>query len=601
MQTKWKLNKYFYQSLEDSQIKTDIKTIKSKVSKFKKKFQGQIKTLDIQGLLDFFQADSDLSYLVNKINLYLLYQSSLDTQNQKVLKKIGDLNLLFIDLANELIFVAQEFKELGKDRLIKLSKEPKLRAYQNFFWQKAKNLEYLLDEKTEFALNLKSSGSESSLIKLYEELTGSFVFKFPKKLLKNLDTEEMLDLTLEEVSSLRMDFKEEVRKEAYKVIRETFGSKANQITLGNIYNGIVKDWVNEIKIRKYPTEVMSQRNISEQMPGEAIQMLINKTKENYSLYQRYLKAKAKILAEDKLEPWNIFAPIGKLGKDIKFEKAYDMVIATLENFDTEVADFAKDMFYSGRVDVYPKKGKRGGAYSSSAKDFESFVMLNYTGKLTDVATIAHELGHAFHGKMSQEQPEQVYDTVLCLAETASVFNETLLAEDLIKNITDKEQKLFFLDHRLTDILSTVFTQVRFVCFEKLVHESIFAGKDLVYSDFNNLWKKVSKEQIGSTVKEYSEEKNVGWSAIPHIYHTPFYCYSYAFGNLLSLSLYEQYKEEGKKFIPKYKNLLKAGNSQEPKELLANFGFDILSSGFYKKGLTVIEEMVTEFEELAQSY
>ena len=286
----------------------------------------------------------------------------------------------------------------------------------------------------------------------------------------------------------------------------------------------------------------------------------------------FWKLKAKILGKEKLNPWDLYAPLELEEKEIPFEEGLNMFYSVIKDFDSEFYNFSKGMFEQGRVDVFPKKGKRGGAFASYEKDVPSFVLLNYTNKLKDVSTLAHELGHATHGYLSQKQKGQVFDSPLSLAETASIFNELLLSEKLKESLSEKEL-MAFLAEQLDDFFGTIFRQVQYVLFEKRVHETILDGKELSYLDFNKMWREESIKLTGDSVKYDSKaEEEVNWSRIPHIFRYPFYCYAYAFGNLLSFSLYEQYKEEGDSFVEKYKNILRAGGSKTPYELLKENGF-----------------------------
>lgn len=603
--TKWNLSKYFYQDLKDPKIKQDLQSLQQGVLDFKQKYEGKIASLSAKELKEMLEADSDLSKILNKLGSYFLYISSLDTQNQEVIKMQGELQMMLISLSNQLLFVSQEFKEMGYEKVLALSKNPDLKDYKNYLYQKAVNLKYILDQKTELALNYKENSGASVMVNLYDELNGYFSFKFPKNLISKTDLklsdEELkiqggfVKLTLEQVASLRSDPLEEVRKAAFESISEVYTDKQNQITLSNIYLGIVKDWVADKKIRGFKN-VLSARNISEEMPDEAIDLMLEVVNQNFSLYHRYLKAKAKILGWEKIKRYNLSAPISEKTKTFTLAQALEIVQTEVNKFDPEFKDFIQDMVDGGRVDFYPKQGKRGGAFASYAKDLDSFVLLNFTNKIDDVLTMAHEFGHAYHGYLSQGQKEQVYDTPLCLAETASIFTETMVGESLLKELKTKQEKLHFMDFRLQEVFGTIFRQITYINFEKEVHSTIDQEKNLTSKDLNRIWQAKNKEQYGEIVELEKEIlKNSGFLAIPHIFHTPFYCYAYAFGNILSFSLYQKYQEKGKEFIKDYKEILKAGGSQTPKNLLKSHGIDILSRKFYEDGLRVVEKMVEEFE------
>lgn len=185
------------------------------------------------------------------------------------------------------------------------------------------------------------------------------------------------------------------------------------------------------------------------------------------------------------------------------------------------------------------------------------MLLNFTGKLRDISTISHEMGHAIHGWLSQKQEAPVYDSSLSMAETASIFAEILLGEKM-QSITSKEEYKNYLNDRLGDIFATIFHQVQYILFERRVHTEIHTGKELTYKDLNVIWREEQSRLHGNQViYDVDPDKESGWSMIPHIYHTPFYCYAYAFGNMLTFSLYNNVKN-GQISIEDYKDILRAG-------------------------------------------
>jgi len=381
-------------------------------------------------------------------------------------------------------------------------------------------------------------------------------------------------------------------------IREVYVSKQNQITLGSIYKGLIKDEVNEGKLRGIKS-VMESRNNSEQLSNSTVDTLLSTVEKYYPSYHKYMMVKCLLQGKETINEWDRNAPysIGE-EKVIKFEEGLDMYLDVIGKFDSEFYDYSLDMFENGRVDVYPKKGKRSGAYAQYVKNIESFVLLNYTDKMDDVLTLAHEMGHAIHGHLSQEQESSVFNSPLSLAETASIFNETLMFDSLLKNTTNKDEKISMLVERLDGAFNTIFRQVQIVLFEREVHDRLRNEEELSYIDFNKIWRKHTSKLYGENVKfDTSAEEDFMWSQIPHIFYTPFYCYTYAFGNLLSLSLYDMYKTQGEAFIPMYKEILKSGGSVPPEELLKRYNIDITKPEFYTKGLDVIDSLVTELMNL----
>lgn len=586
--TSWNLSRYFYSWLDDARLQSDIEKILPATYAFRDIYKNTLENFQKpEEILQFYKDYETLQYTIGTSGYYLFYLSSLDTQNTEVLKKMGELQFLHTEASNELLFVSQAWKTIGYEKIMEWSNSPLLAWYRNDLISTAENLKYILSEKEEKTLNIKSRPL-SLANDLHDELTGSFEFSM------NIHGEEK-KLTEEEVRSYRQHTERAIREEAYKSLRRVYNTKQNQITLGNIYTSIVKDWSTDIQLRGYTT-VMEPRNLSEEMDNATIDTLIAEVTNAYPIYNRFLKAKARILWIDNFAVWDTGAPIGSTDKDYSFDEAFDLHLSVMKDFDEEFYEYSKKMIEEERIDVFPKSGKRGGAYASYRKWDESFVLLNFTGKLRDVATISHELWHAIHGHLSQAQEWAVYDSPLSLAETASIFSEMLLWEK-IKTLISKEEYLDYLNERLWDIFATIFRQIQYIVFEKQVHESIHAGKELTFKELNILWRNEQEKLFWDSVRfDVDKDNESGWSMIPHIFHTPFYCYAYAFWNILTFSLYNLV-QWGQLSVEDYKNILRAGWSEKPKDLLAKYWIDITHPEFYKAGIKEIETLVSEFESL----
>ena len=274
--------------------------------------------------------------------------------------------------------------------------------------------------------------------------------------------------------------------------------------------------------------VMSKRNISEQLSDTVVDTLMSRVQEYFPLYQRFLAAKQKHLGVSELYGYYTGAPIHPIQKKVPYEEAQKQVLDMFGAFDSRFHDYARAMMEEGRVDVFPKAGKRGGAFASYDKGVESFVLLNYTDTIDDVFTLAHELGHAIHGHLAQGQKSPVYDAPLVLAETASIFSENLLMERIAETLTPEERGEL-LNQKLMDVFGSIHRQIMYVSFERRVHDYIHAGGELTYKELNLWWDEESKKLSGTAITPIlPPEKNYSWSAIPHIFSTPFYCYAYSF-------------------------------------------------------------------------
>jgi oligoendopeptidase F len=588
--TTWNLARYFYVSLDDPKLTLDIARIMPMTDTFSVKYRDRLRHFTKWSeILEFYKDYSEFSYELAKPSYYLFYRSSLDTQDLEVTKKMGELDYISTEAGNKLLFIAQAWKEIGYDRIMEWSRDPLLSAYRNDLVGTADGIKHILTEKEEYLLNLKSRPL-SLANSLHDELTGSYEFTM------TIAWEER-KMTEEEVRSYRQHTDRSLRRESYASLRRVYNSKQVQITLGNIYTSIVKDWSSEIRMRGYGKNVMAQRNLSEEMDDEVVDMLLSEVEKSYPIYVRYLRAKAKMLDLEKdFRVFDTSAPIGHSDKDFTFDEAYDLHLSVMKDFDKDFYDYSLCMIEEERIDAFPRAWKRGGAFASYRKDDPSFVLLNFTGKLRDVSTISHELGHAIHGHLSQVQEAPVYDSPLSMAETASIFSEMLLGEK-VKSLVSAEEYKDYLNERLSDIFATIFRQVQYVIFERRVHEMIHSGDEVTYKELNNMWRSEQDKLYGGIVSyDVSAEEESGWSMIPHIFHTPFYCYAYAFGNLLTFSLYNKVRS-GELSVEDYKDILRAGGSERPRDLLGRYGIDIASADFYRAGLREVEKMVEEFEKL----
>ncbi len=677
--TSWNLPHYFYNSLTDPRIDADIATWLPITREYAERYKGKIRAFTTpEEVLEYYEYSETMDMVGKKTMHYLSYLSALDTQDTEVQKKLGELEYLGIQLSELTLFVSQEWKELGAEKIRAFADAPILAPYRNDLLETANNVQYILDEKVEQALNKKSralgifgfheelrssfefpwtesetsppvkGGAEGGGLKYYigdfahipynselvdhareqrqteslaekrmwydilkEKKLSQYKFTRQKPLLNyiadfycselglvievdgddhedkkeydenrtralesyglrvlrfhNLKAmeevpaveKEILEwiekrkielqnppsakadtpldrgapkvqmLTEEEIRAFAKNPDREIRKKAAESMNSVYLVHQNQITLGNLYTGIVKNWSSSMELRGYKT-VMSKRNISEQVPDNVVDTLMSEVQKFYPLYQRFLRAKQKHLGLPELYGYDVHAPIFKIEKKIPYEEACKTVIEMFEGFDARFGSYARDMLEAGRVDAFPKPGKRGGAFASYDKGIESFVLLNYTSTVDDSFTLAHELGHGIHGHLAQVQKSPVYDAPLVLAETASIFSESLLMERISGSLTP-EEKLELLNQKLLDVFGSIHRQIMYVSFERRVHEHIHAGGEMTYKELNLWWDEESKKLGGDVITPIlPPEKNYTWSAIPHIFSTPFYCYAYSF-------------------------------------------------------------------------
>jgi oligoendopeptidase F len=314
---------------------------------------------------------------------------------------------------------------------------------------------------------------------------------------------------------------------------------------------------------------------------------------NTGLFQRFFKLKAKWLKVDKLRRYDIYAPVAEAEKEYAYDDAVKMVLDAFNDFTPRVAELAKRVFDEDHIDSSVRKGKRGGAFcSSSDPALTPYVLVNFNGKANDVGTLAHELGHAIHAMLADKH--NVFQTHSCLplAETASTFSEMVLIDRLLEEETDEAVRRDIIFSQIDDAYATIMRQIFFALFEREAHEMI--ANNASVDELADAYMKNLEKQFGDSLT-IGEEFRWEWVSIPHIYDVPFYVYAYAFGQLLVLALYQQYKQEGESFVPRYLEILSAGGSLPPIEILDRAGVDVRKPAFWQGGFDVLARMVDELE------
>ena len=585
MKTEWDLERYFYKSIEDEQLQADLQLYMDKADVCIEKYSGKIAELSDEEFLCFLEDIDALNVDGEKVMVYLGLVSSMDTQDQDVQKKISKISKMLSKYSEKFLFIDEEYKLIGFRKFEYFSSLGIMAPFKNYLRNTGISIQYLLSEPEEKVV-IKLANAYGT--NLYEELVTSFKFNFRGE-----------NLTEDEIRTLRESQDRSIRRDAFQALADMYLTTQNQIVLGTLYSLVCKDNVADVELRKFDT-VMSDRNMSEELSDKTVDTLLNTVSSKFSLHHEFLGKKAKILGYDKLENHDIYAPFPSDVEEPKFtfEEGWELYKNTIEKVDPKLYEFSDDMVESGRISVHPKQNKSSGAYAQYTKNLSEFVLLNWANTVSDVSTLAHELGHAFHGSLSKEQKSLVYHTPLTLAETASIFNETLMFETILDKTEDKLTRKKLICNRLDDIFGTIFRQVVYVLFERRCHESFKNNEPLTYEDYNNMWFEEMEKFIGPNVNLNKDLMKHGWSSIPHIFHTPFYCYTYAFGNIISLNIYQKYKDSDNKeeFITKYHKLLESGGSDTPENLLNDIFGIKFDESFYNLAFTNIEELIKKLDE-----
>jgi len=420
--------------------------------------------------------------------------------------------------------------------------------------------------------------------KLYDQYTERFVFQITvdgkkKKFLKP------------QIVSLFHSPDPNKRRAAYRSLLKVYG--ANEDVLGEIYRTVVLDWKNEaVDLRGYDSPI-SVRNVLNDVSDETVETLLNVCRKNRTVFQRYFKAKAKLLGMKKMSRYHIYAPISAEEKEYPFPEAVKLVLNALKGFSPEIAELAEKVLRENHLDSQVRKGKRGGAFCATASpSITPFVLVNYTGKQSDVFTLAHELGHAVHSLLAADKSILVQHAPLPLAELASIFSEMVLTERLYETAS-REEKVYLIARQLDDMYATIMRQAYFTVFEKDAHKTIAEGATV--NEVSDIYYRNLKEQFG-TALWLPENFRYEWTYIPHFYHTPFYTYAYSFGNLLTVAVYQKYLKD-RTFVNQYIEILSAGGSENPEELLKKADINVKSEQFWQTGFDYIQKRTEELEKL----
>jgi oligoendopeptidase F len=442
---------------------------------------------------------------------------------------------------------------------------------------------YTLTEPEEKIINTLDVTGSTALVKLYDKITNAFEYIITINGKKK-------KLTREELTVLVRNTNAKTRELAYKTLLTKY--HGNKGVLGEIYQNLVLNWKDEgIEIRGYSSPI-SIRNIANDVDDKTVSSLLDVCKDNSDIFYKFFSYKAKTLGLKKLRRYDLYAPnVKKIKeKNYPYQKAASLVLESLAKFSPKLSGFAKSVFEESHVDSEVRPGKREGAFCSTiSPKITPYVLVNYTGKSRDVFTLAHELGHAIHSKAASGQSILVSEASLPLAETASTFSELLLYDNISDQMSADEKRIT-LSEKIDDLYATIMRQAFFTIFEVDAHKQIADGTTV--DQISKTYLENLKSQFANSI-ELSDDFALEWSCIPHFFHTPFYCYAYSFGNLLSLSLFQRYKKEGKEFTKTYTEILAAGGSKKPEDLLSEHGIDISSKKFWQDGFDYVKSQVKE--------
>lgn len=575
----WNLND-LYEGMDDSLITDDIEYCQEEAALIRETFAGKLDTIKPPELARLVRRLERISSFMGRIGTLAFLNFTTQIKNAEAGAFLQEFKETASRISRETVFFELEWSKLNKNSAEPILASDDLEHFRHYLENIRRYAEHILSEPEETLLIEISPVGTGSWINLFEKVLGHLEFGEEKR-------------SEEEVLSDLYSPDREVRKNAANELTE--GLKSQLHILTHIFNTLLADKMIDDRLRKYPSWVNSM-NLSNELEDRTVDVLIEATTSRYDIVQRYYTIKKDLLGLTELKDYDRYAPVPNLPEDsISWDQCKEMVLSGFRNFSPKMAEIASFFFDRNWIHAPIVDGKRSGAFAHPAvPEVHPYVLVNYTGNIRDVSTVAHELGHGVHQYLAAEQGYYNSNTPLVLAETASVFAELLIFHDQLNALTDPAQRKAFTCQKLESIFATVFRQVSMNRFENLIHNARRDEGELSEEKLSELWFSTQREMFASSVT-LTDNYAIWWSYIPHFLHSPGYVYSYAFGELLVLALYNLYRTDGDAFIPKYLHLLRQGGNQSPYNLLKPFGVDLDDPSFWQGGLSIIDEMLQEVE------
>lgn len=568
------------------ELERDFSEGTAQARKFRESYLGKVAFLDAEGLREALAEFEALEELLVKPQMYtqLLFSGdSGDDLNKTLSQRAAEFGNL---MARELLFFDLEIMAIPDETFASLADDPRLATYRHHLESVRRFRHHTLPEREEQLLTQKGLTGAGAFSRLFDELSASFRFTL------TVDGKEQ-EFSGEELLGFLHHPDAELRERAFAAFLKRH--EEHGIVYSAVFNNIALDHAQELELRGYTTP-MEPTNIGNELSAEIVGRLMRVSEENYPLARDYFRLKARLLKVPKLKNSDIYAPLAESDRRYTFDEAKDLVLEAYGTFNPAYRPIIEAFFAERRIDVLPRPGKGGGAYCMGmTPSLPPYLLLNFTGNLRDVSTLAHELGHGLHYVLAQRQTMVNYHAPLPLAETASVFGEIVLTRLLLERESDPQLKIALLCAKIEDIIATTFRQNVLTRFEERMHLERKEGL-LTATRLSALWWEENAKLYGDSV-EMIEPYAWGWSYISHFIHARFYCYSYTFAELLVLSLYQTYHREGAAFIPAYEAIMASGGSQSPADTVRPAGIDLGDPDFWQRGYDVLAELIGELKGL----
>ena len=573
-----------YPGPDSPELKADIDRLAADSNTFRETWQGRLSEIDGAAFGQAICEFEALTEITGRIMSYAQLLHAGNVSDPEIGRFYQTLQERITDISTATLFFTLEVNRLSESQMADLLKDPATAHYEPWLRDLRAFREHQLDDEMERLLHELDVTGRSSWVRLFDETMADM--RFP------LGDEE---LTATEIFDLMSSPDREKRAAAAASISKVLNSNKRLFSL--ITNTLAKDKATDDNWRNYARPV-SARNLGNAVEDEVVDALATAVQDAYPrLSHRYYKIKAEWLGLDKLKHWDRNAPLpADDDRKISWPEAADTVLSAYDAFSPELSKIGKQFFDGGWIDAPARPGKAGGAFAHpTVPSAHPYLLLNYQGKVRDVMTLAHELGHGVHQVLAGPRGNLMANTPLTLAETASVFGEMLTFQSMLKKTQDPAKRKIMLAGKIEDMINTVVRQTAFYEFERRVHDERRSG-EIASERICEIWMDVQRESLGP-VFDFTDDYGIYWSYIPHFIHSPFYVYAYAFGDCLVNALYDLFEQGHPKFQEKYLEMLSAGGTLRHRELLAPFGLDASDPAFWKRGLSVVERMIDQLEEL----
>ena len=554
---------------------------------FAQRHRDGVAELGADGLTDAMHELAAIQDLVGRAGSYAVLRFSLDTTDPERGALMQRAHELSAAIETALVFFELEWNQVPDERADELLAADELDFCRHHLRTIRRYRPHQLSEPEERILTETSVTGPSAFQRLFTEQTSVIEISVP-------DSAE--PVSLEEALSRLQQPDRRRRAEAAAGLTEAL--REGLRTRAFVFNTLFQDKATKDRLRSFP-HWLASRNLANEVSDESVEALIEAVRSRYELARRWYRLKASLLELDRLSHWDRMAPVSDSDEEIPYGDAREIVLDCYSGFSPEVGEAAGAFFENGYVDGPPRPGKRGGAFCSyTVPSAHPYVLLNYTSRPHDVLVMAHELGHGVHASLARPQGIFHFTTPLTVAETASIFGETIVLERLLERAPGPAERLNLLAGSLDGAVAAVFRQVAMNRFEHAAHVERRESGELSVERFGELWLETQSDLLADSV-EVGDDYGVWWSYIWHFVDAPGYVYAYAYGHLLALSVYRRYEEQGEAFVPSYLELLRAGGSRPPEELGAIVGVDLSDPDFWSSGLDLVERQLEAAEGAAR--